>query len=197
MKHLIKLTSIVSIIAIVGILILGVMTFAQGPVAGNTVGGGNGQQAVQAPRNGPWLGGEANTNANFNANIDTNTNLNANTNTTQSQRPPRGGGLLAEVDGAREIMQAVIANVLGLSVQELEAAQADGLTLRDLAEQQGVSREEIDAARDVAFNQILDQAVVDGTLTQEDADQIRERQNNRPAGPGRRGGGGRNGGRNG
>lgn len=95
-----------------------------------------------------------------------------------------GPGPLAEVEGAKEIMDAAIANALGMTVEEVAAAQAEGQTLRDLAEQQGLTREDIKAAKDAAFEETLAKGVADGVFTQEEADAIRERKESRGDCPG-------------
>ncbi len=70
---------------------------------------------------------------------------------------------------------AIVADALGLTVADLEAALADGLRLRDVAADQGV---EMDAVAD-ALRQALEDAVTtaeaNGELTPEQADAIRER----------------------
>lgn len=88
----------------------------------------------------------------------------------------------------RDEMEAVVAGVLGLSIEELEAAQAAGKRLPEIAEEQGVTVEEIEAALQAAFAEAVAQAVADGTLTQAQADQLLERGLNRGLG-GRHGGG--------
>jgi hypothetical protein len=75
----------------------------------------------------------------------------------------------------RDEMEAVVAGVLGLTTEELEAAQAAGKRLPEIAEEQGVTVGEIEAALQSAFADALAQAVADGTLTQAQADQLLER----------------------
>jgi hypothetical protein len=62
-----------------------------------------------------------------------------------------------------------------LTTEELEAAQAAGKRLPEIAEEQGVTVAEIEAALQSAFADALAQAVADGTLTQAQADQLLER----------------------
>lgn len=67
---------------------------------------------------------------------------------------------------------ALVAEALGMSRAELEAAIEEGSTLADLIEQQGLDRatyiENLQAAREAA----LQQAVDDGVITGEQADQL-------------------------
>lgn len=70
--------------------------------------------------------------------------------------------------------EALVAEALGMSPEELTAAIEDGQTLSDLLEQQGLDRstysENLAAARSAA----IDQAVEDGVITQEQADQLQD-----------------------
>jgi lambda repressor-like predicted transcriptional regulator len=83
--------------------------------------------------------------------------------------------------------EALLAQVLGLTVEELQAALDEGKTLRDL-----IAESELDAATlrerlDEAYDEALAHAVEDGVITQEEADAL-------PMGPfpgGRGGFGGR------
>lgn len=69
---------------------------------------------------------------------------------------------------------ALLAEALGMSVEELEAAYADGETLSSLMAAQGLDaatvREDLLNARGAA----LDQAVADGVITTEQADELRD-----------------------
>lgn len=87
-------------------------------------------------------------------------------------------------------MKAVVADVLGMTVEELEAVQEDGTTLPELLEQQGVTVEELQAALQAAYEEAVAAALAEGTITQEQADQLIERGLQR----GGRGGGPRGGG---
>jgi sulfur carrier protein ThiS len=75
--------------------------------------------------------------------------------------------------------EAFVAEALGISVADLKAAVAEGQTLSDLLDEQGLDsatyRENLAAAEQAA----IAQAVEDGVITQEQADQLQER------GPGR------------
>ena len=65
----------------------------------------------------------------------------------------------------------VLADLLGISADELEAAKADG-SVRDLIEASGLTQEEIMTAMQEAHETAVAQAVADGVITQEQADQL-------------------------
>lgn len=73
---------------------------------------------------------------------------------------------------ARELidMKAIVAEVLGMTVDELEAARADGQTLVDLAAAQGMDRAAMREAVQVEREAVINQALAEGTITQEQAD---------------------------
>ena len=83
--------------------------------------------------------------------------------------------LWAAGQALREYMDhdAVLADILGLSVEELEAAKEDG-SLRDLVEASGLTPEEMMTAMQAAHETAVSQAVADGVITQEQADQLQE-----------------------
>ncbi|MEW5986525.1 MAG: hypothetical protein AB1791_07835 [Chloroflexota bacterium] len=62
------------------------------------------------------------------------------------------------------------ASVLGLTVEELEAAVADGTTFSELLDQAGLTATEYRDAMDEAYQAAVAQAVEDGLITQEQAD---------------------------
>ncbi len=64
---------------------------------------------------------------------------------TEPDQPPIERGLLAQIFD-RESVQAIIADTLGISVEELEAAKEEGIRMQQLAEEQGVAIEDIQAA---------------------------------------------------
>ncbi|TET86041.1 MAG: hypothetical protein E3J37_00520 [Anaerolineales bacterium] len=72
----------------------------------------------------------------------------------------------------REKVQAAVAEALGISVEELQAARTEGKTLSDLAEELGVDLEVVRAARQAALEEAVQQAVEDGFVTQEQAEKI-------------------------
>jgi hypothetical protein len=66
----------------------------------------------------------------------------------------------------------VLEEALGLSAEEIRDGLAEGKTLAELAEEQGVSTEDLTAALVAAATEHIDQAVADGKL---DADEAEER----------------------
>ncbi len=69
-----------------------------------------------------------------------------------------------------EVMHAKIAEALGITVDEFEAALAEGKTPYILAQELGVDFAEVRAAMQAAHAEALAQAVADGKITQEQAD---------------------------
>ena len=110
----------------------------------------------------------------------------------------RGGrmGFLA-ID--RDELHAKLADALGLTVEEFEAAIESGETLSSLAEQANMTLEELQTLMQDFRAEALTQAVAEGTITQEQADQMLERMERKgercggkfggPGGHGGRGGG--------
>jgi formaldehyde-activating enzyme involved in methanogenesis len=86
---------------------------------------------------------------------------------------------------------ALLAEALGMTVAKLQAAYADGKTLSDLMSERGLDAATVREKLIEAFDKALAQAVEDGVITQEQADEM---QNGRglgfgwPVGPGGRGG---------
>jgi ABC-type Fe2+-enterobactin transport system substrate-binding protein len=71
---------------------------------------------------------------------------------------------------SRDDAKAVIAEQLGLTVEELAAARDEGTTVSELADAQGIDMETLMTAVSEARTAAFAQAVADGTLTQEQAD---------------------------
>ncbi|MFZ5904800.1 MAG: hypothetical protein ACOYZ8_14735 [Chloroflexota bacterium] len=86
-------------------------------------------------------------------------------------RGPRGFGL-----GADEL--AAAAEALGMTTDELSAALQEGQTLEDLAEAAGVDiadvQAAVSAARAESMRARIEQALADGTISQEKADWLLE-----------------------
>lgn len=78
----------------------------------------------------------------------------------------------------RQAIKAAIAEALGMTVAELDAAKEAGKTLAQLAEEKGITLEDIEEAAKAAAIEQINQAVVDGKLTQEEADTWITRINN-------------------
>jgi uncharacterized protein YidB (DUF937 family) len=88
-------------------------------------------------------------------------------------------------------VEEAVAEILGLTVEELQAARDEGTRTVDLIEAAGLTVDEFRAALDEALPGIVEQALADGAITQEQADLILER--GVPmfgrGGPGKHGGG--------
>ncbi len=69
-----------------------------------------------------------------------------------------------------EYMVQAVAEVFGLSVEEVEALHDEGITLWEWAQEQGMSLEEFQSKMLEAKQIALDAAVADGVITQEQAD---------------------------
>jgi hypothetical protein len=63
-----------------------------------------------------------------------------------------------------------LAEALGLTTDELDAELASGKTLAQIAEEQGVSQDELSVTLETAVQAGLEKAVAEGVLTQEQAD---------------------------
>ena len=106
------------------------------------------------------------------------------------------GGRGRMVNGAQDgilhdVMIAVFAEKLGISVEDLNARLASGETLYSIAIAQGLTVEEFQTLMTDARNQAIDQAIADGTLTQTQADWMKTRSSMMRNGtPGARGAGG-------
>ncbi len=82
-----------------------------------------------------------------------------------------GGGLLREIVD-QDAMNTAISDALGITVEELEAAKEDGTRLSELAEELGVDIAEVEAAKEAVVQEAVDQALEDGTITEEQAERI-------------------------
>lgn len=70
--------------------------------------------------------------------------------------------------------EAILAEALGVTVEELAAAREDRAGLRDLIAEQGLSATELRDKLEAAHAAAVDQAVADGVITREQADQLGE-----------------------
>ncbi|OQY32883.1 MAG: hypothetical protein B6243_06995 [Anaerolineaceae bacterium 4572_5.2] len=91
-----------------------------------------------------------------------------------------------------DLMTAAMADIFGLTVDEFETMRENGETLWTLAEAQGLTQEEFQAEFQAKITEArenaLQQAVEDGLISQERADQMRSRWENARGskrGPGR------------
>ena len=86
----------------------------------------------------------------------------------------------ADLIAARQALKDAIdknelaASVLGLTVEELEAAREDGTTRSELLEAAGLTQAEFVTAYEAAYQAAVDQAVADGIITQEQADALED-----------------------
>lgn len=87
----------------------------------------------------------------------------------------RSGGMMGQNNpnqpGAmHEYMETAVADALGITVEELQAAHAEGKTAWQLAEEKGLSLEDFQAAMTAARTSAFQAMVADNVLTQEQAD---------------------------
>jgi hypothetical protein len=82
-----------------------------------------------------------------------------------------GGGWMFEY---HDQMWEALAKALDMTVDELNAALQSGKTVAEIAEEKGISTEDLQQAMLDAHAEVLAQAVKDGKLTQEQADQMLE-----------------------
>ena len=87
----------------------------------------------------------------------------------------------------------MLAQALGLSVEEIQAARDEGKPMAVLIWEQGLDRSEMRAAMQEAYKAAVQQAVTDGVITQEQADEFADG----PGFGGPRGRGGSGGGKHG
>lgn len=80
----------------------------------------------------------------------------------------------------REQMDEAVAEALGISVEELEAARDEGKTIYDIALEQGVEFADVQAAIEAARQEAIEQALADGKITEEMAERIIERMEQMP-----------------
>ena len=81
----------------------------------------------------------------------------------------------------------MIAKALGITVDELDAAKGDSQRIPDLMEELGIEQEDFEANMQTLREEMLEQAVQDGVITQEQADQMLENDFRGGRGPGGRG----------
>jgi len=83
-----------------------------------------------------------------------------------------GFGLMAEY---RNVMHTRVAEALGLTLDEFNAALAAGKTPYVVAQEKGVDFSTVQAAMQAGMAEVLKQAVADGKITQAQADAITQR----------------------
>jgi uncharacterized protein (DUF433 family) len=67
----------------------------------------------------------------------------------------------------------ILAGVLGITVDEFDAARAEGQSLSDLADEHGVTLEDLEAAVEAAREEAISAALADGAITEEQAEALR------------------------
>ena len=94
----------------------------------------------------------------------------------QDDTPPFGDrGPKERNSELHSYMTEAVAEALGITVEELEASKEAGENIRDLAEAQGLSDEELSTLMQEARAAALDAALGDGVITQEEYDAIEAR----------------------
>ncbi len=100
---------------------------------------------------------------------------------TTSTSPLLGTGarMGAAIRGAGARLIDIVADLTGLSVDEVQAQRAEGNSVADIAEANGVSAEAVVSEALAARKAILDAKVADGVITQEQADAAYEQMTER------------------
>lgn len=91
---------------------------------------------------------------------------------TQNTGPTDRPNLRSRGTCNHDTIKDAVARALGITVEELETAQEEGKRLNKLAEERGVDLADIEAAIQTTHEEMVRQAVADGTISQEQANQI-------------------------
>lgn len=83
-----------------------------------------------------------------------------------------GVGILSQYE---DVLHAKLADALGMSVSNFEAARDDGQTLYQIAQDQGVDMDAIAQAMADGRQAMIDQALADGVITQSQAEWLSQR----------------------
>ena len=75
----------------------------------------------------------------------------------------------------------LLSEVLGLTPEEIKAKLQAGMTIVEIAAEQGFTQDQLKDAMHTAMVENLQQKVADGTITQAQADQILQHMQERPA----------------
>lgn len=86
-----------------------------------------------------------------------------------------GRGIGADDGVMHDQMIAAFAEKFGMTVEDLEGRLENGETMSQIASEKGVTVEDFFSLMTEVRNQAVDQAVADGTLTQEQADWMKQR----------------------
>jgi len=92
---------------------------------------------------------------------------------------PCGIGMGTAVRDAGIRLVDILADLTGLSTTEIAAERAEGASIADVAEANGVAADEVLAAALAARAELLDGLVADGTITQDQADLMYEQMTDR------------------
>ena len=95
--------------------------------------------------------------------------------------PMMARGSVVQEGPLHESMMEALAQALGVPATELEDRLTSGESLASIAEEQGLSADELQTAWSDAWQQALDTAVEDGQLTKEQADWMRDHMRAVPA----------------
>ena len=98
-----------------------------------------------------------------------------------------GTSTYMEPEILHDYMTKSVADAFDLTVEELQAAHDDGVTLWEIAQERGLTEEEFNQLFDQARSDAIAAALADGVITQEQAGWMNERMENRRAdgfGPG-------------
>lgn len=87
----------------------------------------------------------------------------------------QGAGPSTQNGSLHDEMIAVYAEKLGISVEDLNARLANGETMAQIASSKGLTAEQFSTLMTDARSQAIDQAVKNGTLTQAQADWMKQR----------------------
>lgn len=81
-----------------------------------------------------------------------------------------GAGMGAAIRGAGARLADIVADLTGLSVEDVQAQRAEGDSIAEIAEANGVSADDVVSEALAARKALLDAKVADGTITQAQAD---------------------------
>jgi hypothetical protein len=152
MKKFLTIAGIATLVAVVGVVAVGAVALAQGPPWRPPF-------PSRMPFDGPFGGGRSHGPVRL-----------------LGHRPfGRMGDGFEEAQAYREGLGNAFADALGMSVEELEAAIAEGQTACEIIEAQGLDPTEVWEVTEDARQELLQQAVADELLTQGQADWISQR----------------------
>ena len=91
------------------------------------------------------------------------------------QGEPAGGAGAGILSQYEDVLHAKLADALGMSASDFEAARDSGQTLFQIAQDQGVDLEAISQAMADGRQAMIDQALSDGVITQSQAEWLSQR----------------------